>query len=129
MKNTDKFNEIINDSINKLSKGLSNNVDAYLMADLKRMAELGVLEVHTSQPDFKEIHSVEQFSKTIEASVNVRLYFKGEDTILKLKKDLEQSKERELELTAAMQWFVNRCDNGEVRSKKTYERFKELLNK
>ncbi len=33
------------------------------------------------------------------------------------------------ELAEAMQWFVDRCDLGEVRSRKTYARFKELLNK
>ncbi len=32
-------------------------------------------------------------------------------------------------LKEAMQWFIDRCDKGEVRSKKTYARFKELLTK
>ena len=31
------------------------------------------------------------------------------------------------ELVEAMEWFVKRCENGEVRSKKTYARFKELI--
>lgn len=43
--------------------------------------------------------------------------------------EIKQLKKRETELREAMQWFVNRCDNGEVRSKKTYKKFKELLNK
>ncbi len=32
------------------------------------------------------------------------------------------------QLEEAMQWFCDRVDKGEVRSKKTYARFKELLN-
>lgn len=31
-------------------------------------------------------------------------------------------------LKGAMQWFVDRCERGEVRSKRTYARFKELLS-
>ena len=34
-----------------------------------------------------------------------------------------------IKLKEAMQWFIDRCDKGEVRSKKTYARFKELLTK
>ena len=33
------------------------------------------------------------------------------------------------ELVDALQWFVDRVDKGEVRSKRTYARFKELLAK
>ena len=33
------------------------------------------------------------------------------------------------EMLEALQWFVDRCDKGEIRSKKTYARFKELIKK
>jgi len=33
------------------------------------------------------------------------------------------------ELLEAMKWFCQRVDNGEVRSLRTYARFKELINK
>lgn len=42
---------------------------------------------------------------------------------------IQSQQEESQKLREAMQWFVDRCDNGEVRSKKTYARFKELLNK
>jgi hypothetical protein len=50
MEAKEQFNEIINDAISKLSKGISNKLDASLMSDLKRMSDLGVLEIHTTQP-------------------------------------------------------------------------------
>jgi len=40
----------------------------------------------------------------------------------------QRERNRIEELEKAMQWFVDRCDKGEVRSKRTYARFKELLN-
>ena len=46
--------------------------------------------------------------------------------------EIEKIKELEdenTELKEALKWFCNRVDAGEVRSKRTYERFKELLNK
>jgi hypothetical protein len=39
--------------ISKISKGISNKLDASLMSDLKRMSDLGVLEIHTTQPILK----------------------------------------------------------------------------
>ena len=42
---------------------------------------------------------------------------------------IQSQQEENQKLREAMQWFVDRCDNGEVRSKRTYERFKEILNK
>ena len=33
------------------------------------------------------------------------------------------------ELIEALQWFCERVERGEVRSKKTYARFKELIEK
>lgn len=33
------------------------------------------------------------------------------------------------EMIEALQWFVDRCDKGEVRSTKTYNRFKEIIKK
>lgn len=40
-----------------------------------------------------------------------------------------QGSERIQELENAMQTFVDRCDKGEVKSKKTYSQFKKLLEK
>ena len=45
-----------------------------------------------------------------------------EQTIKTLQKENKELKE-------ALRWFCNRVDAGEVRSKRTYERFKELLDK
>ena len=42
---------------------------------------------------------------------------------------IEQLEKENTKLKEAMQWFIDRCDKGEVRSKKTYARFKELLTK
>ena len=33
------------------------------------------------------------------------------------------------EMLEALKWFCDRVEKGEVRSKKTYKRFKELINK
>lgn len=33
------------------------------------------------------------------------------------------------EMLEALQWFVDRCDNAEVRSTRTYNRFKEIIKK
>jgi hypothetical protein len=89
----ESIEEIIKDSIDKISKGLSNKVDAYLLSDLKRMSELGVLEIHTSQPDFKPY---DEATRTMQATQNVRLYFKGEDTIKSLQSQLK-AKDEEIE--------------------------------
>ncbi len=48
-----------------------------------------------------------------------------EEMISKAKALEKQNKE----LKAAMQEFVDRCEKGEVRSKYTYKKFKELLNR
>ena len=42
---------------------------------------------------------------------------------------IKELEEENRELKEAMQWFCNRADSGEVRSKRTYEKFKELLYK
>ena len=46
---------------------------------------------------------------------------------LVIEKELTERDSRIKELEEAMQWFVDRCDNGEVRSIRTYDRYKELL--
>lgn len=33
------------------------------------------------------------------------------------------------EMIEALQWFIDRCDKGEVRSTRTYNRFKEIIKK
>jgi len=44
--------------------------------------------------------------------------------------DLEEREERVYgELITAMKWFCDRVDKGEVRSVKTYARFKDLIQK
>jgi len=40
---------------------------------------------------------------------------------------MEQLKRENVELRAAMQWFVDRVERGEVHSRRTYAQFKELL--
>ena len=40
---------------------------------------------------------------------------------------LEQVEQENMDLRAAMQWFVDRVERGEVRSVRTYELFKKLL--
>ncbi len=44
-------------------------------------------------------------------------------------KFIDHQAQQNKELREAMQWFCDRVDKGEVRSKRTYKRFKELLNK
>jgi len=85
-----KFNEIINDSISKASEGLSHKIDAYLLSDLKRMSNLGVLEIHQEQP---EIMPFDENKNSISISQKIRLYFKGEETIKELKKEIEELKQ------------------------------------
>jgi len=84
-----KFNEIINDSISKASEGLSHKIDAYLLSDLKRMSNLGVLEIHQEQP---EIMPFDENKNSISISQKIRIYFKGEETIKELKKEIEELK-------------------------------------
>lgn len=83
----ENFNEIITDAIVKLSKGLSNKVDAHLMSDLKRMSDLGVLTIHATQPEMEESNG--EFKLT----QKTRLYFSGEDTISQLKEENEKLRE------------------------------------
>ena len=45
------------------------------------------------------------------------------------KEELAQLKQDKIELLEAMQHFVDRVDKGEVRSKRTYASFKELIQK
>ena len=87
-----KFNEIIDNTIDGVINGVQRKVDSVLMNDLKRMSELGVLEIHQSQPDFKhwDINN-----KNIEVSIGCRLYFKGEDTIRELRKEIELLKAKD----------------------------------
>lgn len=43
--------------------------------------------------------------------------------------DYQKLESEKAELIKALEWFCNRVDAGEVRSKRTYARFRELLNK
>jgi ribonuclease HI len=51
------------------------------------------------------------------------------EKIKNLKIENSNLKKQNKELREALSWFCNRVDTGEVRSKRTYARFKELLNK
>lgn len=42
--------------------------------------------------------------------------------------DVQKLEHKASEMQKAMIRFVIRCDNGEIRSKKTYAEFKEILN-
>jgi hypothetical protein len=93
MEAKEQFNEIINDAISKLSKGISNKVDAALMSDLKRMSDLGVLEIHATQPSFENIE-MDISKRKFTVTQSKRLYFKGEETILQLQTELKEARER-----------------------------------
>jgi len=94
LKEIEEFNRTINDSINKASKGLSNKIDVHLLTDLKRMSELGVLEIQQDQPEIKPFN---ESKNSISIEQKVRLYFKGEETIISQQKRIEEL-ENELKL-------------------------------
>lgn len=52
-----------------------------------------------------------------------------EDEMNLLEQTIKTLQKENKELKEALNWFCNRVDAGEVRSKRTYERFKELLDK
>lgn len=85
----DSIEEVLNDAVNKASKGMSNKIDAHLLSDLKRMSELGVLEIHQKQPDFKPF---DESKNSLEVTQEIRLYFKGEETIISQSKQLAEQK-------------------------------------
>ncbi len=88
MENEDKFQGIIDETIQNASQGLSRQVDVIILQDLKRMSECGVLEIQMTQPDFSGWDA-----KTIEVTQQCRLRFTGEETITAQKKALLEVKE------------------------------------
>jgi len=50
------------------------------------------------------------------------------DTVWVCSLDYDKLEKENKELKSAMQEFVDRCDNGEIASTRTYNKFKELLN-
>jgi len=46
-----------------------------------------------------------------------------------LKQERDALAKDNIRLRKLMQWFVDRCDNGEVRSRRTYQAFKDALSK
>lgn len=119
------FQKIASDAISKLSKGLSNEVDAHLMSDLKRMGENGTLTIHTTQPEFTPYENGK-----ITATQSTRLYFSGEDTIRKQReriKELEEAANYVVESynhpdCVGEMWIPDFCD-------KPIEELKQLLTK
>lgn len=89
-----KFYDLLNDSIYKMSNGLSNGVDAYLMSDIKRLAEAGILKIHPYQPDFKV-----KEDGSVTATVETRMYHSAEDTIKELEKNIEKISEAAITMT------------------------------
>jgi len=88
--NIEKFNNVIDETINNLTEGLRNKVDVVLMQDLKRMSELGVLQIEYSQPDYMD-YSLG--SLKMGATAYCRLKFIGEETIESQQKEIEKLKE------------------------------------
>lgn len=59
---------------------------------------------------------------------NLRAYSKRIDTNAQTYfREWQKAESQNKELIKALQWFCDRVDNREIRSKKTYAKFKELL--
>jgi septal ring factor EnvC (AmiA/AmiB activator) len=84
-----KFNNVINEAISNVSDGLSHKMDLVIMQDLKRMSDLGVLQIEHSQPDYIDC-SLGSFKMA--ATIYCRLKFIGEETIEAQQKEIEQHK-------------------------------------
>lgn len=84
----DKFNfeHSFKQTIDSAIQGLQNKFDAHIMSDLKRMSELGVLDIESSQPEYIPIATVDG---RIKIEQKVRLRFKGEAEI-EARKENEQ---------------------------------------
>lgn len=55
------------------------------------------------------------------------LWEKSSNAVLGLQADLEQERSHSEKMAEALKGFVARVDNGEIRSYRTYSRFKELI--
>ena len=82
---TDFYN-LINEQIDKLTNGMAINTDIQLYKDLKRLAELNVLQIHSTEPEY--VHE----ENTIKAMQHIGLVFTGEDTIMKQVKKIDKLK-------------------------------------
>ena len=90
-KEENKFYEILEKTTQGAFNNIQRQMDLIILNDLKRMSELGVLEIHQTQSDFKPTINKEEVS--IKAEIGCRLYFKGEETIKELKEEIEYLKE------------------------------------
>ena len=121
------FNNIIDESIGHLINDMKNKTDVIIMQDLKRMSELGVLEVQQTQPEYI-LPSINESLK-VNASFHVRLRFKGEETIVSQQKEIDQLKEENTKVIERAR-ELNRLDKGIIELvEEENERLKDELKK
>jgi hypothetical protein len=111
-----EINEILDDSIRKASEGMSNKIDAHLLTDLKRMSELGVLQIEEEQPEFTPFDEV---NRTISVSQKVRLSFKGEETIIRLEEKIKKLEDLAVDLYVAIEYIPKHLE----------EKYEKTINK
>lgn len=79
-------------------------------------------------------HQIDEYYKEENRELNEgvlkleNLITEQNNTMVRLLSISEYIKEQNDSFAEAMQWFCDRVEKGEVRSKKTYARFKELLD-
>jgi len=125
-----KFYHVVNDAIQKMTVGMSGQVDASLMSDIKRLAELGILKIETNQPEFK----IEDNGFRVTGKIETRMVHAAEETITELKKRIEELEEwkrcQNLKTKdRAGEWnaLVNKDALNEITNKENIKKFVEFL--